>query len=68
MSQSVTPEMIGTQNKVVVDALAEAGDALAAALFTILDVYEISPRLGKTEGNQALKKWGELRAMLKADI
>lgn len=58
----MTPPMIGTQNKVVVDALCDAGDALAAALFTILDVYEIDAKLGKTAGNKALKAWAALRA------
>jgi hypothetical protein len=44
--------------------LTDAGDLLAEALTEILDVYEIDARLGKTLGNKALKKWGQLRTQL----
>lgn len=60
------PQMIGTQNMTVVVALADLGDDLANALEQILDTYQISPRLGATEGKRALKRWRAARAEILA--
>lgn len=46
------------------DDLIGTGDDLANALAQILDVYEISPRLGKTAANRALRQWKKMRTQM----